>query len=271
MRDSIDPVEELPQRVSSASTRSTYIPSLLVQTESVSRLQVPQELHFLYEWNDEEHKDDAAEHEALQAHSDSLLHPIWRRSILGQLLSTHYHTGPVDILRLIDMLVRLEKIDMLPSLPVPSLRRGVQILVDYSEAMVPFRGDQEELRDAIIDLVGVDRSDTLYFVGTPELAGIGPQMDWLPYYPPQPGTPIVLLTDLGIGQTNVVSEHASVEDWLTFAAPLHDAGYPVIAFVPYATRRWPAQLRRSIRMIFWDQSTTITTVRYLAKQSKGID
>ena len=67
------------------------------------------------------------------------------------------------------------------------------------ESMQPFALDQQILRDALLRVVGRDRVEVALFDGCPLRSfGLGPRDEWHEYEPPTPGTPVVVVTDLGI-------------------------------------------------------------------------
>lgn len=84
-----------------------------------------------------------------------------------------------------------------------------------------------------------------------------------PYVPPLPGTPVILLSDLGIARPLGASDRASVDEWAAFASRVRAAGCPLIALLPYAPRRWPQKLRLHVVMIEWDPGVAVSKLRAL--------
>jgi hypothetical protein len=193
---------------------------------------------------------------------DPLFFPRWTRGILSTALATVGDAGQLDVDRIVRLLASGKNLKELPMLPSPTLNRGVQLLIDRSQAMLPFMGDQARLREEILRVVGRDRVATLRFVGCPPRgAGVGAALSWSAYEPPLPGTPVLLLTDLGIGRPKLSDERAGVAEWLKFARLLEKANCPLVAFVPYAASRWPPVLTHHMTVIQWDRKTTATRVR----------
>ena len=192
----------------------------------------------------------------------ALFEPLQTRGILGAALATRSPDGPLDIGRIVASLVQLRPLKALPRLPVPTLRRGAQLLLDRGEAMIPFIQDLEELRVAIEDVVGQSRLEVLDFVACPgRKAGSGPQTTWRSWSPPPAGMPVIIATDLGIGGPFVSRERADSREWCEFAQRARGAGCPVIAFVPFAPQRWPREVSRWITLVHWDRRTTAGVVR----------
>ena len=188
---------------------------------------------------------------------DPLFRPEWTRALLSGALSTEGGQGAIDFDRLAEMLASLNPVERLPRFPVPTLRRGVQVLVDRGECMQPFLGDQERILVALSHVIGKDRVIVMGFAGSPlRGTGAGSQWEWRSYAPPGPGTPVLLLTDLGIQ-----SSGADESEWLEFSGALKHSGNPLVALVPYPPERWPRRLAGAIDIIPWDGSTTISAVR----------
>jgi hypothetical protein len=199
---------------------------------------------------------------------EPLFAPQWTRGILSAALATLSSQGELDIERIVEALAQRHYLQRVPRRPLPTLRHGVQVLVDRSQAMIPFHRDQDWLVKEIQKVVGEGKTQALRFAGCPlSKAGAGPRKDWEDYRPPLPATPVLLLTDLGIGRPPLSSDWASVEDWLLFARILRTAGCPIVALVPYASTlpdgraRWPAELVGVMTILLWDRGTSATTVR----------
>lgn len=197
--------------------------------------------------------------------------PNWTRAILAHALATLSVGGSLDIPKLIYLLAQGQPIVQLPNLPWPTLVRGVQVLMDLSEAMLPYRKDQLWLVDELEKTVGQDKVKILSFAAAPLLgAGSGPQDEWAPYKPPAPGTPVLALTDLGVGRPARLVDVADEADWLNFAAELHKAGCPLIVFTPYPPNRRPTALAGRFPIIHWDRTTTAALIRSLVGKGHKI-
>jgi len=184
------------------------------------------------------------------------------RAILSGALATPSFTGPLFLPKIIELLSRGEAVRHLPRLSIPTLTRGAQLLIDRGEGMQPFAADQAALRAMLVRVVGRDRTEVLYFEGSPlRGAGVGPKDEWPDYHTPTTGTPVVVLADLGIAQPPGSTEFVRVSDWRQFAQVLSRAGCPLLALVPYAPRRWPPELLKCMTILQWDRATTVSVVR----------
>lgn len=201
---------------------------------------------------------------------EPLLMPQWTRGILSAALSTNASDGPLDVERVIDMLARCEGVDEFPTLPSPTMRRGLHLLVDKSQALMPFARDQAWLQEEIRNMAGADRVSVFRFAGCPTRGAGDGRKPWPAYEPPPPGTPVVLLTDLGICQPMLTSDWADEAEWAAFAERVRRAGCPQLALVPYGPARWPKSLARVMTLIQWDRGTTAATVTALMKQPREV-
>jgi hypothetical protein len=204
---------------------------------------------------------------------EPLLVRTWTRAILSGVLSRRSDDGPLNVRMVVERVARGEVSLRLPRYPRPTLARGVQVLIDRNEAMLPFFQDQNWLEREVLKVVGPSCRQTLYFEGCPtRKAGHGSKSGWqdyLTHHLPRSGTVLLLLTDLGIGQP--VSPHApaSEREWLEFAKRLRKHDCPLVALVPYASARWPAALQRSMTIIQWDRPTGVSLIH--ARVGKGHD
>ena len=195
---------------------------------------------------------------------EPLFEPRWARAILGGALATPGQGGEIDVERIIDGIAHALPVTAIPRSAAPTLARGVQVLIDLGEAMQPFAADQAAVHAAIVRVVGRDKTGTVRFAGCPVWNdGPGSAPERGAYRPPAPGTPILALTDLGIGRPAGGHDWASAHDWLAFAAVARRAGCPLVAFVPYPPARYPADVRGPITIVQWDRSTTVAAVRRL--------
>ena len=183
-----------------------------------------------------------------------LVPPLLLRALVSDHLASPVPAGQVDVDRLVDIVARAEPIRDIPRRPVPSLRHGVQVLVDIGPGMAPFAEDQGRLLEDVRNLVGVDSLAVYWFEGCP-LRGVyaAGQDAAEPYPPPLPGTTVLLLTDLGIAHTPMDIRPAQPAEWRRFARAVQEAGGRLVAFVPYSPERWPPSLHRIMTIALWDR------------------
>jgi hypothetical protein len=187
---------------------------------------------------------------------EPLLRPASSRAILSAAVSTKLAIG-IDVPRTVEALARREAMEHLPLRRVRSVRRGVQLLLDKSAGMMPFLRDQAEIIRSLERVVGRQMVNVSAFIGVPQrglLRGLSAEPG--SYRTPVTGTPIVVLTDLGIARPRTSERPSTMKEWLEFASMAKKANCPLIAFVPYESKRWPDALRRAMTIVTWDRSLT---------------
>ena len=203
---------------------------------------------------------------AADGHADSLPPPPLiaarqSRAILGAALAGWQEGAEIDVECTIALLSRGRRIERLPRREVRTLAHGAQLLVDRAPAMAPFAHDVAQLLDEVRKLLGPGRLAVKEFRHNPargvrDPAG-GARRAWRP---PPLGTPVVIVSDLGIGAPIDDDEAADSAEWLGFAATVRSAGCRAIAWVPFAPARWPAALTRELTLMHWCERTTARQV-----------
>lgn len=170
-------------------------------------------------------------------------------------VATDAGDGPPDVDALTERVAQRRFGEAIPRIVRASLFRGVQLLLDRSPAMVPFERDVTELARLVRLVVGHDIEE-VSFSGRPQdrLPGDGPR-----YAPPRPGTPVLALSDLGIGRAPGHLRLDTRTSWPPLGELLRRRGSELVVFVPYPPSRWPA-LGGGIRMIPWDTATSPAAV-----------
>lgn len=191
------------------------------------------------------------------------LRPLLRRHYVGRIVqsaaSADAGDGDIDVDEVVEMLAARTPVTDWPVKRRLSMLRGVQLLVDIGESMGLFARDCEDLTDTFTAVVGAHLVDSLAFQGCPTAAaGNGPRWQWRPYVPPLPGTPVVILSDLNIPGCG--GQDVDVDGWLRLDSILRSQGSSLLIFVPFPPLRWPARLRRHLRLIPWDRPTTPSSV-----------
>jgi hypothetical protein len=189
---------------------------------------------------------------------EPLLRPLWTAGVLGRAAATYQPFGDVDTGALVDLLSRYELPRELPRADVLTLARGVQVLVDIGAGMEPFVADQSQVVAQLRRIVGRDRTEVLQFRNAPlRGAGKGPVWTWSGYPAPEPGVPVVALTDLGLGGPPLEPGTAMRAEWAELAALLEWRGSPLLALVPYPPERWTRDLGAGMRLIEWNEGTGV--------------
>jgi hypothetical protein len=186
-----------------------------------------------------------------------LFDPRTEWSILALSLATVEAEGDVDVERLVNGLTFRQPLPRrLPRRPVETLRRGVHVVLDRRPAMMPFFGDQDETIAALRSVAGIDRVVASSFDRVPALGHplTGAETAVA-------GTPVLLLSDLGVGQPPFSPPAPPPPVWLSFSRSLERAGCQLLVFFPYELERCPPELVGRLRIVRWDRKTTVSAAR----------
>jgi hypothetical protein len=206
------------------------------------------------------------DHVTFAPQHEPLFDPQWTRALVGALCGTRAADGPIDVAAAVERLSQREALSELPREQVTTLRRGVQLLVDHGDSLMPFMRDIDDLSTRIVEIVGRDRTTVLHFSACPLYgAGAGGPSTWgTSYSPPPARTPVVVITDLGRTRGAMLRGAAPERDWLAFAARVAAAECPAIAVVPLPRSQPFGPLARAFRILSWDRTTPVMQARRIA-------
>lgn len=206
---------------------------------------------------------------------DELLPPplfdrLRQRSILSSALATQVDEGDLDLQRIVATVSVGQPLARLLRMPLPTLRRGVQLLLDVGPAMDPYAADQRGLVKALDDLLADDRLALWFFSRCPgRRVWSEPGSTPCAWRPPAHGAPVIVLSDLGIGGPLLDRERPGASEWLGFARRVREAGHALVGLVPYEATRWPRRLQLAMVLIHWSERTTVGTVRRALRDASG--
>ncbi len=183
------------------------------------------------------------------------------RSIVAASVAMRSADGPLDVRVLIDMLSRLEPVRTLPRRPAATLRHGVQLLLDVSGTMEPFAQDVQEIARVVEEVVGGPRTQRLRVQVSPVRSVTTRAHRDEPWRAPARGTPVLIVSDLGIGGDPLERTGPTAADWHSLAKRARAAGCPVVALVPFGAEHWDTALMQVITHIHWDHRVTAGAVR----------
>ncbi|WP_197370191.1 hypothetical protein, partial [Streptomyces clavuligerus] len=187
----------------------------------------------------------------------------WARGIMAAAVATPVESRELDERALLRHVARQDALRSVPLRTRLTTRRGAQLLLDHGPAMVPFQDDRAWLAELTARVAGRDRVEVLRFRTTPA-AGVV-RRDPLtrePYRPPQPGTPVVLFSDLGLLRPPFAGgAGAGPDDWAAFLGALTHAGCPVVCVTPYRAADHPAALRRTVAFVPLDRAISLRHAR----------
>ncbi|CAN92438.1 hypothetical protein predicted by Glimmer/Critica [Sorangium cellulosum So ce56] len=197
---------------------------------------------------------------------EPLLDSAWARRVLGGLITTDAHVGGVNVPRLVRSLCEMREVRRLPRMLQATLRRGAQVLLDRHPSMMAFYSDQSALRHPIEGFGGRERTTILRCDGFPprQVSDLSVAR-WRDYQPPTPGTPVLVLSDLGMTRGVFPLTPQAEAEWDAFLEPLLSGGSTVCALVPCPPDRYPRFVRERVRLVLWDLSTRPSDARRIRK------
>jgi hypothetical protein len=188
---------------------------------------------------------------------EPLLAPRGAASILQAMIARSTEEGPLDVATIVDFLARRQTLERLPREVRPTLRFGVQVLVDMGLAMEPFAGDQAQVIAQVRDVAGPQRTSVRYFADAPARgAGPGAGRTWKRYEPPDPGTRVLILSDFGLGGPVPHPRRSQPDEWRSLIGELRRRDCDAVGLLPVPAGRWPAWLLALIPLICWDRTAT---------------
>lgn len=176
------------------------------------------------------------------------------RAVLGPLAQARTMGVTIDLAALLHSMANGHAVRALPCLPVWSVRRGAQLLVDVGGGLDPLADDVQQVGEWLTRVVGRSRLQRLDFAGTP-LRGCGPgaRGSWRRWRPPPAGVPVILLSDLSVIYRDFDSDWAPLAEWRHFVRTAAEAGCPLLALTPFPPQRVSARLRQGISLLPWSE------------------
>jgi formylglycine-generating enzyme required for sulfatase activity len=192
---------------------------------------------------------------------------IW--PFLFGVLGYYCDTRSIDMDRAVEMAARAEPMSRLPFRQRLTRAGSCQVILDMDRSLLPFWDDQTDLKQRIEKLRGSSGLEVLVFENGPE--GLcrrwGKELEELkPYRFPAPGTPILIISDLGCLNQKFLQggpggtvfskrvppgrrRHA----WLRFGKRLNRAGFLPTVLTLCSSRYWDMEMARYWRLVCWDR------------------
>jgi hypothetical protein len=190
-----------------------------------------------------------------------ILAPLEGRGIYTAALSTRVDEGEPDLDRAVEELANYRPLRELPRLPLRTLRRGVQVLLDTGPSMAPYAADVHGLADELATLLSGSQMERWYFMRCPT-RGVreGLRARGRAWPVPPRGMPVLAVSDFGIADNLDDEEAATIAEWRRFAADVRAEGHLLIGLVPFSPGRWPEALAEEITLIHWSERTIAASV-----------
>ena len=182
-----------------------------------------------------------------------VLQPLspWRRiwPFLRAVLGAQDQSRQLDLDRIVRSLARGEVLRRLPCLSRAGWAMTAQVLVDLDPQIHFFWNDFYELIERLQGMRGRMGLDLLCFEDGPlrPCTALDPERrdQQIPYRPPEPGTPILILSDLGL-------LNKREQGWLILGRRLQRAGLRPVVLMPCPERYWCGELAELFQLKVWD-------------------
>ena len=197
-----------------------------------------------------------------------LFRPEWARTLVTTLAARRLPGRAIDEARLVRELANGHPLRRIPRLRRWTLTLGVQLLIDVSPGMEAFAADQIALSERFVEAVGEAHMEEWLFADCP-LRGVFADADDVAWRAPQPGVPVVAVSDLGLGAPPDHLARAGVQEWLEFAARLAARGSRLTVLSPWPRAHVSSALGECIAFVEWDRPTSAAQVRRLLERHDG--
>jgi hypothetical protein len=193
----------------------------------------------------------------------SLVEPSQQRAV-ATLLAGRPVPGEIDLTATVAHVAARRPLTDVPRQPRWSTSLGVHLHVDVGPALEPFRSDVRRLRRSLVAIASTHGVVELGFDSDPQAFtrprrivgpdGPAPLKDRLP----PPGTPVLVVTDLGIAvpRSGIPAVPAAFREHHRLVTR---AGCPVQYLVPYPPARWPAALH-GLPVLHWSDGLGVAEV-----------
>jgi hypothetical protein len=182
------------------------------------------------------------------------------RGIFTAALSTLRTGNAIDVDTLLHHLIERRIPAEIPRLPSPTLSRGCQLLLNFSDSMLPWWEDLRELAQQVSAILGNERVSVFDFNATPATAvqwqaGQENETPWQP----QSGRPILVATDLRI--SGRYTDHRAGSQWQDFGKTCAAQHCPLLILVPWSPAYWPTDLGANAELLHWHSRTSAAMLR----------
>ena len=189
------------------------------------------------------------------------------RGILSAALNVKKPGKEVNIPVLIRQVIKGRIPKNIPRLDSITLERGCQLLLDYSDSMVPFWEDLSALANQVEDLLGKERVKIYEFDQDPAAGKL-----WTPpanakNWQPETARPIMVASNLGI--TGQQRQWPINSAWRAFIDQCKKNNIPLLILVPWQESYWPTDMGNHPVLIHWNPHTTATMIHKLV--GKGLE
>lgn len=191
------------------------------------------------------------------------------RAVMREMATLSIPSGRPDLQAAVKLISSGRPIEKMPQLLMSALPHAILWLFEAGPTMLPFSRDKQQLARTTIRLLGEDRIRIADFIADP-MKGIRPrgQVKWQPLRWPSRHSAIVVVSDLGIGGTQVIDVN-SQHVWMTLLEEAERRGIHMVLLNPYEPDRWPAVSAAFDTTLTWDTETGVQELRHKRRLGKG--
>nr|WP_218187966.1 formylglycine-generating enzyme family protein [Desulfosarcina cetonica] len=188
----------------------------------------------------------------------------FQRSILGEIKDL----GAIDIPKVIQSTAEMRPMKRLPRIYRPGWARRCVLLIDADTRLIPFLQDARQLYRNVLKVRGRLGLDLQLFENGPSgpvsRPGKAP-LSHLPFKNPEPGTPILIISDLGLFSRDAKLKN----DWVKFGHKLRQSNFQPVVLTPAPYRLWTRELTSLYRMACWDRGMRLPKRGAFGKKGVG--
>jgi len=194
---------------------------------------------------------------------------VWPRLLpfLQKILGNRVEGRRPDTARLVQQAARREIIRKIPRKQRFYWAAKARVLIDINDDNFPYRRDFLHLRDRLLQVRGNEGLDVQYIYDEPGsyVARYQQQREFIePWNSPEQGTPILILSDLGMHSQS----RQTLYGWLAFGQMLNAQGFRAMVLMPVAERHIDSRLLLFFDCIVWDRASRLKLIKgdYLAEK-----
>jgi hypothetical protein len=191
----------------------------------------------------------------------NLFPAMTNRGILSAALNVKKQGKEVNIPVLIKQVIKGRIPKNIPRLDCITLERGCQLLLDYSDSMVPFWEDLSALANQVEDLLGKERVKIYEFDQDPAAGKHWTLPANAKNWQAEVGRPIMVASNLGI--TGQQRQWPINSTWRAFIDQCKKNNIPLLILVPWQESYWPTDIGNHPVLIHWNPHTTATMIHKL--------
>jgi hypothetical protein len=195
----------------------------------------------------------------VKAARTNLFPDLTHRGILSVALRVQKRGKDVDMPRLIKHVIQGQIPKIVPTRTEVTLERGCQLLLDYSDSMVPFWEDLTALAVQVQNVLGKERVKIYEFDQNPTAGQCWDNPIIAQPWHADDTRPILVASDLGINGGRVRWPIGA--DWRKFIAICYQKQIPLIVLIPWCTDYWPEIHSSHPILVHWNPHTTATLIK----------